>query len=164
MENLSICPFVCPFVCLSPLLILFLFQTLNSRNITQSTLITQPLSRYLIFPIHVSHARQSTGPPSQLTGPPMKMGSSYVSTWHPWLKVVGIQSFEFLCKLPYTKCLGDHDKPFKALCHVTCCNRRRFPALDIPSKIPIFSVKWFHDFGILLIISSIFSSTFKNYF
>ena len=31
------------------------------------------------------------------------------------------------------------------LCHVICCNRRGFPVLDIPSKIPIFSVK-FHDF------------------
>ena len=40
MEILS----VCPFVCLSSLLILFL-QTLSSRNIPQSTLITQPLPR-----------------------------------------------------------------------------------------------------------------------
>ena len=26
-----------------------------------------------MFPIHVSHARQSTGPPSQSTGPPMNI-------------------------------------------------------------------------------------------
>ena len=33
--------------------------------------VTQPLPRYQMSPIHVSHARQSTGPPSQSTGPPM---------------------------------------------------------------------------------------------
>ena len=65
------CLYVHLFVCLSSLLILFLFQTLSSRNITQSTLITQPLPRYPMSPIHVSHARQSTGSPSQSTGPPM---------------------------------------------------------------------------------------------
>ena len=51
------------------LLILFLIQTLSSRNLPQSTLVKQPLPRYLMSPIHVSQA-QSTGPPSQLTDPP----------------------------------------------------------------------------------------------
>ena len=44
-------PFVCTFVCMSSLLILFLFfQTLKLRRVTQ------PLPRYPIVPIHVSHA------------------------------------------------------------------------------------------------------------
>ena len=43
------CLSMCLSVCLSSLLILFL-QTLSSRNIPQSTLITQPLPRYLISP------------------------------------------------------------------------------------------------------------------
>ena len=60
---------VCLSICLSSLLI----QTLSSRNITQSTLITQPLSRYLSSPIHVSHVRQSTGLPSQSIGPPINI-------------------------------------------------------------------------------------------
>ena len=38
--------------------------------LSDSTL-TQPLPRYPMSPIHVSHARQSTGSPSQSTGPPM---------------------------------------------------------------------------------------------
>ena len=63
----------CLFVCPSSLLILFLIQTLSSRNLPQSTLVTQPLPRYPKSPIPVSHARQSTGPPSQSTGPPMNI-------------------------------------------------------------------------------------------
>ena len=55
----KLCLYVHLFVCLSSLLILFLFQTKSLRNILQSTLITQPLPRYLISPIHVSHARES---------------------------------------------------------------------------------------------------------
>ena len=72
VEILSICLSVCLFVCPLSLQLLFLFlQTLSSRNLSQSTSVTQPLPRYPMSPIHVSHARQSTGPPSQSTGPPM---------------------------------------------------------------------------------------------
>ena len=67
--------------------IFFLIQTLSSRNLLQSTLVTQPLPRYLMFPIHVPHARQSTGPPMQMERIMSQtflfhLGSSYVSTWH----------------------------------------------------------------------------------
>ena len=58
VEILSVCLFVRP----SSLLILFLIQTLSSRNLPQATLVTQPLTQYPMSPIHVSHARQSTGP------------------------------------------------------------------------------------------------------
>ena len=60
------------FICLSVI-------TSNSFPYSDSKL-TQPppvdlshasLPRYPMSPIHVSHARQSTGPPSQSTGPPM---------------------------------------------------------------------------------------------
>ena len=83
LQFLSICPFVCP----SSLQILFHIQTLSSRNLLQSTLVTQPLPRYLMFPIHVPHARQSTGPPMQMERIMSQtflfhLGSSYVSTWH----------------------------------------------------------------------------------
>ena len=76
--------FVCPSVCPSSLLILFLIQTLSLRNLPQSTLVTQPLPRYPMSPIHVSHARQSTGPPSQSTGPPSQStGPPSQSTGQP---------------------------------------------------------------------------------
>ena len=72
VEILSICLSVCLFVCPQSLQLLFLFlQTLSSRNLSQSTSVTQPLPRYPMSPIHVSHARQSTSSPSQSTGPPM---------------------------------------------------------------------------------------------
>ena len=43
---LSVCLSVCP----SSLLIVFLIQTLSSRNLPQSTLVTQPLPRYPMSP------------------------------------------------------------------------------------------------------------------
>ena len=59
----------CPFVCPSSLQTIFLFliqilaHATSPTGVPQSTLVTQPLPRYPMSPIHVSHARQSTGPP-----------------------------------------------------------------------------------------------------
>ena len=44
--------------------------------------LTQPLPRYPMSSIHVSHARQSTGPPSQTTGPPMNRIISQTFLFH----------------------------------------------------------------------------------
>ena len=74
----------------------FLFlQTLSSRNIPQSTLITQPLPRYLISPIHVSHARESRemGIPAH---PCMQATSPTVSNVpHPCLPCPPVNWFPF---------------------------------------------------------------------
>ena len=55
---------VCMYVCLC------VFKRDISFSFPSDSKLTQPLPRYPMSPIHVSHARQSTGPPSQSTGPP----------------------------------------------------------------------------------------------
>ena len=58
------CLSVCMFVRLSVI-------TSYSFPFLSDSKLTQPLPQYPMSPINVSHARQSTGPPSQSTGPPM---------------------------------------------------------------------------------------------
>ena len=87
------CPFIYLFVC-SSVITSYSFPFLSDSKLRR---VTQPLPQYPMSPIHVSHARQSIGPPfhsigppSQSTDPPMNriisrtflshLGSSYVST------------------------------------------------------------------------------------
>ena len=84
-------------VCPSSLLILFLIQTLSSRNLPQSTLVTQPLPRYPMSSTHVSHACQSTGPPSQSTGPPMNRIISQTFLFHLGRVMCQLDIFGVVC-------------------------------------------------------------------
>ena len=61
----------------------YYFPFSDSRNLPKSTLVTQPLPRYPMSPIHVSHARQSTGPlPSQLVPLPSQLVPQWTGSYH----------------------------------------------------------------------------------
>ena len=97
--------FIYLFVCPSSLQILFLIQTLSSRNLHPSTLVTQPLQRYpmqCLSSMPPMPASQLVPLPSQLVPQWFHLGWSYVSTWHffGWCKVIQILCRIFCQKFP----------------------------------------------------------------